>query len=670
MKMFSPILMLFLLISTANAQDFKFGKVSIEEVEEKAHPLEKDANAAVLYRYVNTYYDYNKSMGFGLTTDVHERIKIYNKDGFDWASKEISYYRNGTDKESVIKLKANTYNIIGGKLVSEKLDKKSIFVEDRTKYEIITKFAMPAVTEGSVIEYSYSLKSPFVTTIDDMVLQYTIPINRIEASVKIPEFLAFTKHYNPRTPLIFKIDESRKSFSYTSSSIEQGSFRNPGSTMQTSKVEYTQNIYSTNKDNIPSLKKEPHVDHLPNYAAFLKWELQYTKFPNSIINNLSQTWEAVTKSIYTDGGFDKELSSTKYFAKDLDELLEGINEPMAKAHKVFAFAKSKAKWNGYIGYMPESGGSKAYKTGEGNVGDLNLMLISMLKYAGLKANPVILSTKNNGVPLFPTRKGFNYVIAAVEMPGKVILLDATEENASFNELPSRARNWNGRIIRDKETSDWIDLMPREQSKKVATLNLEIGPEQILKGKSTSLLNGLYAKSYRDEYKSINQDMYIEILEKDKGNIQITDLDTEGHMEIGSEIKQTYNFELESGIENINGNLYLKPMLFNAENENPFKADTREYPIIFDFPSLDNRVVNVLVPQGFEVESLPESAIVQLNQGAGTFKFLTSQNGNYLRIESSLDIKNIAYSPTEYDALKKFYAQIVEKHSEAIVLKKI
>lgn len=670
MQKIYPILMLLFFISAVNAQDFKFGKVSKEEVEEKSHPLEKDANAAVLYRYVNTYYEYNPSTGFDLITDVHERIKIYNKEGFDWASKEINYYKNGSDRESVIKLKASTYNIVGGKLVSEKLDKKSIFVEDRTKYDVVTKFAMPAVTEGSVIEFSYSLKSPFVTSIDDMLLQYTIPINRIEASVRIPEFLMFTRHYNPRTPLIFKIDESRKGFSYTSSSIEQGSFRNPGSTVSTSKVEYSQNIYSTTKNNIPALKKESHVDHLPNYAAFLKWELQYTKFPNSTVNNLSQTWEAVTKSIYTDGGYDKELSSTRYFAKDLDKLLEEVKDPMVKIQKIFAFAKSRVKWNGFFGYMAENGGSKVYKDGEGNVGDINLMLTSMLKYAGLKANPVILSTKNNGVPLYPTRKGFNYVIAAVELPNKVILLDATEENCSFNELPARAMNWNGRIIRDKENSDWLDLMPDEQSKKISTLNLEIGPEQTLKGKYISKISGLYAKSYRDDFKAINEDMHIQLLEKNKGSIQISNLETQGQMEIGSEITQSYNFELESGMENINGNLYIKPLLFNAENENPFKADKREYPIIFDFPSVDSRIVNILVPEGFEVESLPQSAIVELNAGAGTFKFLTSQNGRYLRIESTFDLQTIAYSPTEYDALKQFYGQIVEKHSEAIVLKKL
>ncbi len=669
MQKISPILMLLFLISTANAQDFKYGKVSREEVMEKNHPLEKDVNAAVLYRSVRTYYEFNDSSGFILVTNVHERIKIYNKDGFEWATKEVFHYKNGSSKENVTGIKASTFHMVGDKLVEEKLNKNGIFKEETTKYQLSTKFTMPAVTEGSVIEYQYSLRSPFVTSIDDILLQYTIPINRLEASVKIPEFFGFVKHTNPRSPLFFKIDEGTGNKTYNSTSSTRPEGYTMGAThTQSSRINYAEISYTTSKDDIPPLKIEPHVDYLSNYAAFLKWELQYTKFPNSPIENLTNTWEGVTKTIFTDGGYDKELSRTRYFAKDLDKHLAGETDPLAKAEKIYSFAKSKVKWNSYLGYRAEAGGNKVYKDGEGNVGDINLMLTAMLRYAGLEANPVLLSTKNNGIPLFPTLKGFNYVISSVELQGQVILLDATEENSSFGELPSRARNWNGRIVMDRERSDWIDLMPKLPSTNSFTLNLQIEEGQNLKGKSFNVFSGLYAKTYRDKYKNIDLDNYIQILEKDRGNIQISELETEGQ-KFGSEIRESFSFELPEGIENINGKLYLKPLLFMAESENPFKADERFYPIIFDFPSVEDRIVNILIPPGYEVESLPESTIVQLNNGAGTFKFIIAQNGNFLRVVSNMDLKNIVYTPQDYESLKKFYAQVVEKHAEAIVLTK-
>lgn len=667
------VLILALLNTGIQAQDFRFGKVSKEEALEKAHPVDKDANAAVLYRSVNTYYEFKSSTGFTLITDVHERIKIYNKDGFDWANHEVKYYKNSSNREKISSIKGSTYNLINGKLEEERLKKNGIFEEDVSKYQISTKFTMPAVTEGSVIEYQYTLRSPFMYTIDDIRLQYTIPINRLEASVRIPEFLNYKRHSNPRSSVHFRVDETKKNFSYNITSTDRGTNTGltgiPTTTTQTSNLSFFENVYSINHDAIPALKIESHVDYLSNYAAFIKWELQFTKFPNSKIENFSQTWEAVAKSIFNEGGYEKELNRTSYFEKDLAQLLAGETDPLIKAQKIYYFVKSKVKWNSYLGFTAESGGSKVYKDGEGNVGDINIMLTAMLRHAGLNANPVLVSTQNNGVPLFPTQKGFNYVVAGLQLSTGFFLLDATDENSSFGELPQRARNWNGRILRSAESSDWVDLMPQEQSTTRATLNIAIGNEAV-KGKYFKLMSGLDAKSHRDNFRNINKESYLQFLEKDKGNISITDLETENQSVFGKDIKESYNFELKDAMEVINDKMYLKPMLFMAQSENPFKADQRTYPIIFNYPSVRNSTINIMVPEGYEVESLPQSSIVELSSDSGTFKYVVLQNGKFIRIESILDFKQIVYTPNDYNALKDFYAQIVEKHSEAIVFKKI
>ncbi|MDT0649822.1 transglutaminase, partial [Zunongwangia sp. F297] len=110
-------------INVINGQDYRFGKVSEEEVLEKVHPLDSTANAAILFRSQVTYYELHQSIGFTLVTDVYERVKIYNKDGFDWATKEITAYQNNSDREKISSVKGNTYNIIDGKLEEEKLHK-------------------------------------------------------------------------------------------------------------------------------------------------------------------------------------------------------------------------------------------------------------------------------------------------------------------------------------------------------------------------------------------------------------------------------------------------------------------------------------------------------------------------------------------------------------------
>lgn len=70
-------------------------------------------------------------------------------------------------------------------------------------------------------------------------------------------------------------------------------------------------------------------------------------------------------------------------------------------------------WNGDYGKYTDQNISKAFKEGKGNVAEINLLLVALLKETGLQANPVLISTQSNGIPIFPTLEGFNYVIAGV-----------------------------------------------------------------------------------------------------------------------------------------------------------------------------------------------------------------------------------------------------------------
>lgn len=673
MRKFYLLLLAFFAVINFYGQDFRFGKVSEEEVMEKQHPKDSSANAAVLFREHNVYYELSENTGITLITDVHERIKIYNKDGMDWATKKIKTYKDGGGiYEEVNGLKAYTYNIVDGKLEDEKLKKSEVFEEDESKYTQITKFTMPAVKEGSVVEWKYTVRSPFLTSIDMIPLQFSIPLNRLESQITIPEFYMFKKHFNPKSPILFKIDEDRKSFSYnytTTNRSASNGFQAVRNSFSQNKVEYLENRYSIKKSDIPALKKEVYVDYLENYAAFLKWELMYTKFPNSPIENYSQTWEDVAETMYHEMRYDEELGKTGYFKKDLDAMLAGVSQPMQKALIIYNFVKSKVKWNKYVGLTPDNGLRKAYKDGEGSVADINLMLIAMLKYAGLTANPVLTSTPDHGIPIFPTNKGFNYVIAGIETPGETILLDATDDKAAFAELPERARNWQGRLVRSRGSSTWVKLIPTTKSKNQRVVNIKLDEDFKAKGKAMHIMDGLYAKEYRDNYLGVNKEDYLRILEKDKGNIVISGLETKDDKSIGKDIKQSYEFELENGVEAINGKIYIKPLFFMAMKENPFKAAERSYPIFFDFPSEKDNTVNLMIPEGYKIESIPESGITDLNNGQGVYKYIIHQNGNFIRVQSVLDLNTIVFSPKDYESLKNFYSHILDKQNEVIVLSK-
>jgi len=127
MKKLSLLLLCLTFVTlTVQAQELKFGKVTKEELLEKSHPLEPDAKAAVLYKDQKVRFDYNESSGWTLVTTVFQRIKIYQKTGFDWATTLVSLYIGNSGSERITGVKGITFNYENAQITEDKLKKESI----------------------------------------------------------------------------------------------------------------------------------------------------------------------------------------------------------------------------------------------------------------------------------------------------------------------------------------------------------------------------------------------------------------------------------------------------------------------------------------------------------------------------------------------------------------
>ena len=107
-----------------NAQNYSYGKVSKVELEEQFHPTDSSASAAILYKKERVHFIYSESEGFMQQRDIHERIKIYNKEGFDWATKKVYLYKgDGGNNEKLGSLKATTFNLVDNKIQKEIIER-------------------------------------------------------------------------------------------------------------------------------------------------------------------------------------------------------------------------------------------------------------------------------------------------------------------------------------------------------------------------------------------------------------------------------------------------------------------------------------------------------------------------------------------------------------------
>lgn len=672
MRILSTILLFFLVANLGVAQNYKFGKVSKEEVEETQDPSYPEVNAAVFYRDFKVYFEYRQNEGFIQNIEVHERVKIYNKEGFDWATKEIKLYDadNGL-KEKIKNIKGVTYNLNGKKVVETKLEKDNIFEEKNNEFWETTKFTLPNVNAGSVIEYQYTIETPRFT-IEDIDLQYIIPIRKYNLEVRTPEYFNFNKHFNPKAKFFPELLESRESKSEVITTKNRtktsSGFHSVKTNFETSSLDYMENIVSADLNNVPPLKNENYVRNLDGYRAKLFFEYAFFRGPNGEIKSYSTTWDKVTKHIYDSQYFGAELEKTAYFKEAIDLLIANAESESEKAVLIYNYVKSHVKWNDYNGYTVHNGVKKAFKERTGNVADINLMLTAMLRYAGLNANPVLISTVKNGIPLYPTTEGFNYVIAAIEVPGDLILLDATDEYAAPNVLPNRAVNWQGRIIRESGSSTWVALNPKKESKESISLNVKINNDLTVDGKVRAQLSDYFAKYHRDKFNKVSMDQKLSYLEKDNFGIEASNYEGKGELQLSEPMVYSFDYSLSDAIEEIGGKLYFSPLLFMMPDENPFKQETREYPVDYVFPFVDQYMVNIMLPEGYVVESLPESSKIQFNGNECVFTFLGGQNGKMLQFSMSYKMNKPLILPGEYEQFRDFYSKMIAKKQEQIVLK--
>ena len=340
---------------------------------------------------------------------------------------------------------------------------------------------MPNVKIGSVIEYKYTIKSPFITTFPEWNFQKTIPVDYSEFITKIPEYFTYNKYLKGFLNIKQTEGKNNKSITLNYKSLSTLGARGYNNSSET--INYLETETNNKIENVPALKEEGYVNNIDNYTSSIQYELAKKDFPNTLMELFATTWEAVSKKIYEDDDFGAQLNKNNYFEDDLKNLLVNSATDNQKTIAIYNFVKNRMTWNKINSYYCEKGVKKAYQEKSGNAAEINLILTAMLRFAGLNSNPILLSTRSNGIALFPSRTAYNYVISSVILDdNNTVLLDATNKFSMPDLLPTRDLNWFGRLIKKDGTNEDIDLSLKIVSNDVTNLFVKIDEKGSVNGK--------------------------------------------------------------------------------------------------------------------------------------------------------------------------------------------
>jgi len=652
---------LWLGLSKTQAQNYELGKVTVAELKEKANPKDTTAPAAILFKKGKTFFTYNKSKGF-VANHVYEfKIKIYKKEGLKWADQKVRFYI-GYENLAEDRLEfsnAVTYNLENGSIAKTKLDNQGTFKKKVNQFWGEKTITLPNVKEGSIIEYKYILKSENIVKLPDFDFQYEIPVNYFEYKTDIPEYYIYK-------PILIGWNKIQTESKFTSGNQ---SFEDDYN--RTTSISYKQISASYIGKDIPALVQEPYVDNMDNYKGSIQHELERVRYPDQPVKDYALTWEGVATTIFKDKSFGKELNEKSFLVEDVKRLLTNVESKNERLNIIFKFVQNKMNWNENNGCYTDNGVIKAYKEQTGNVADINFILINMLKLAGIEVNPVLVSTIENGVPVYPTRTGFNYVIAAAEIDGNQILLDGTHKFTTPGILPLNVLNWKGRLIKDDGTSKEIDLVPTSVSKDFSNLLVKIDPSGKIEGKMRVQRSDYEAYHFRVQNANKDEENYLERLEQQLGDLKISGYKIENKKSNFSDaVIETFSLVSDNHVEIIEGKIFINPLLFFTRSKNPFTQEVRQMPVYFGYPNLEKYNISLQIPEGYAVESLPTSIRIS-SENKEIFYFLNlSSEGNKIQISSSKEINNSIFAADQYNGLKDLFQKMIASQNEKIVLKKI
>ncbi len=632
----------------------KMKNITKEDLTNNEFSKDPLAEAYVIFDTGNTRF-VKKNDGLVIHHIRTSKIKILNNEGVKHAEISVPLFSqsSGNNSEEILyNVEAYSYNLEGDKISTTTFNEDEVFEEIINDNWKRKKFVIPNVKEGTIIEYRYTLESPFFFNLPDWAFQQKIPVEYSEYSVSVVPFYEYQ--------FILK---GAGQFAYQDTKKESG--------LQRSVYGINFNDLTTvvaMKD-LPAFRDESFISSIDDYLIALDFQLSKVNRPDGSKTEIMTNWKDLRQEYLSSPNFGKFIrKSTKSAQKILESSLVFTDEkPVEKVQKIIEFAKKEFKWNEFYGKFSTQSPKSLLSKKSGNIGDINLFTIALLRAAGIDAHPVIISSRGHGkVEMsYPFASFFNYVVIQVKFEEGMLLTDATDKMIPFNRLPPRCINDNGLVINDADTEEWLYTSSETPSKTVTMIKMNPDPEkdqlavQVVRQKTE--LDAYSARRRTGENTEALKEQLLEEHFKAVDGVKIKNYD-----KLRSPFVTAFTGEVEQ--EMLNDQMIFSPFLHYPPAENYFTEPKRNYPIDFLAPNFENFKTEIIIPAGYKVAYLPEPLAIEDKLVSFNTDYQTNQN--MITITGNMNFKLGNYHPKYYKLLKAHIEDAVTSFNDKIILEKV
>lgn len=619
-----------------------FGVFTSDDIYLKECSFDKDADAVVLFEKAKSYYTDN----YYLVTEKRIRFKILKERGIKRGDIHIRYYSD-EGFESISGIDAVVVNVDNQENQTlSKLDKKSIYNKRLNKYYSEVSFALPDIKVGSIIEYKYQSEMKNYGGLREWIFQSEMPVVLSSYYLIMLPNAEFTYGVfkNKELPITIKPDPSNGGILFEMS-------------------------------NIAGLRDEAYMGAARDYLQRVK--LQFSGYSRveaggygtsaSTTTKYTNTWKDLARELTDDADFGSQINKTLSGADILQQTWAKETNEYTRMKAIHEYVKSHFSWDHIYSKYADEGVKNVWEKKTGNSGEINLILINLLKSAGLAVNPLLVSERDYGKidTVYPFLSQFEKVVAYVTAGGQHYVLDGTDHETPSFIIPFDLLNTTGFIV-DKKNASLIKLID-DTRKNLNTVTLigNINDDGLVELEA-GINDYDYAKiEKKEKYISDKNKYEKEFFEP----YTITSLDTfavdgleSDSLPLHHDVKVRYTL-------NKTGDYYLLNYnFFTGLNKNPFITPQRFTDINFGSKYSCTLTAVFNLPDNLVVETLPKSVKLVMPDESMLAVRQLQQDEKTIQIVVRANFYKTEYTVNNYPEVQAFYKQMLELLNEPIVLK--
>ncbi len=628
-----------------------WGKIEKADLEMKECDFDKEAEAMILLEKGEIEYMKGSRSDFALKKDTRTRIKILKEKGFNHADVKITFYSDGS-YEKLTDIDAVTYNLdASGKIVETKVDKKSFYRQKADANHTMITFTFPEVKVGSILEYRYTIIREAFTRIDPWSFQDRIPTRVSSFFISFPEYFRFVTNAQTSFPMDNKTEDNFGNLSIGGENIR-----------------YKTTNHTYKMKNVPALKFEPYMGSARDYLQRIDFQLSEVIYPNQAPVDYRNTWPRLVEDLLKSEYFGDQIKKNLSLGDELQLQLKIAKTPTDKLLTIYRYVQSTMEWDGNEDYYCESA-KDCWNKKKGTSGDINIILLNLLRDAGIECYPLLGSTRDHGrvISAYPLLRQFNTLLVYAQIGDNSYILDASDKYNPAGLIPYNVLGSDAFVV-DAQKSGFVTLWDnRSVHKNIISIAGGIEEEGVLKGEA-NIYSYDYAKNPRVKTHKEGNDKFItKWLTGETTAMKVEGLEVKNANKDSLSLEQKFKFSVP--VEGSGDYKYFKLNLFTGLDKNPFISDKRQTNIEFGYNQYHMMVGSITIPTGYQFEELPKNMMLIMPDTSIVFRRVLEASGDRLNYRVTLEFKRPFYEAGEYEEFKEFYKKLFANLNEQIVYKK-